>query len=309
MRKARIVQTMAVLGLASVAQGQRDDGVFPNDYPYRAAFISTVSAPTGHTELVVFPFRGTAVKIPIRSIAAPLCYGPRGTALYGQCTPFNEGPDEPIKFALCKVELNTNTTTPVPGSTGLYAYDLALSNAEDRVLVSGHRRPYGSDVRGLFELTLPDARIRSVLLLEDGDYRSGFHHISVSPDGRRAVGTRKGHLELIDVSRGTTEPLGSEFFLAAWSPDGRWLAALEMGEDGRTILMDPANLMRRRIIGHTELDWSPDSRYLLGIKGCSAYYGTLEAVDVETGKRIPIKSSECKVNQATTGWVRADIAP
>jgi hypothetical protein len=119
-------------------------------------------------------------------------------------------------------------------------------------------------------------------------------------------------VELIDIVRGTTKPLGDEFFLAAWSPDGRWLAALENGENGRTVLMDAATLSRQRVLEHSELDWSPDSRYLLGTKrhdGCGRYEGgTLEAIDVENGERTTIASSKCQVDQATTGWVRCDVS-
>ena len=75
--------------------------------------------------------------------------------------------------------------------------------------------------------------------------------------------------------------------------------------------MDAKNLARRRILGHSELNWSPDSLYLLGMKQydrCGPYYGTLEAINVQTGERTTIKSSECQVNQATTGWVSSDIS-
>lgn len=118
-------------------------------------------------------------------------------------------------------------------------------------------------------------------------------------------------MELIDIVHGTAEPLGENLFVAAWSPDGKWLAAVERGERGRTILMDAKNLSQRRILGNSELDWSPDSHYLLGMKQqdrCGPYSGTLEAIDIETGRRTTVESSRCQVNQATTGWVSGEIA-
>lgn len=138
-----------------------------------------------------------------------------------------------------------------------------------------------------------------------------WQHVSVSPDGLRAVATQYGRVELIDIARGTAEPLDARFFIAAWSPDGRWLAAVENGENGRTILMDAKDLTPRRVLGNSELDWSPDSRYLLGMKRynwCDPYSGTLEVIDIDTGKRITVRSSKCQVNQATIGWVSTAIA-
>jgi hypothetical protein len=72
--------------------------------------------------------------------------------------------------------------------------------------------------------------------------------------------------------------------------------------------MDTKDLSRQRILGHSELDWSPDSRYLLGVKICGPYSGTLEAIDIEGGHRTTIKSSKCQINQAATGWVSKEIA-
>lgn len=134
--------------------------------------------------------------------------------------------------------------------------------------------------------------------------------LSLSPDGERAVARHNDRVELIDIAGGTAEPLREDFFIAAWSPDGKWLAALERGEKGHTILLDAKTLTPVRVLGPSELDWSPDSQYLLGMKQhdwCGPYSGTLETINIETGERTTIKSSKCHVNQATTGWVRADI--
>jgi WD40 repeat protein len=294
-RRARILQTTAVLGLVSA--GQLKASALPREYPYRPAFISTISAPPGHTELVVFPLDGKAFKIPIRSVAS-VFFGPTGRALYGACTPYPAIGDARLKMATCKIDLKTGSTVPVVGSTGLHGYYAsAVSNNEDRMVFLG--------VGHLVELTLPDGKIRTVPLEGAAQYR--WTHVSLSPDGERAVAVRNGRLELIHLSHGITEPLGDEFFIAEWSPDGKWLAAVEKGDAGRTILMDATTLTRRRVLGPSELDWSPDSRYLLGFKSCDAYYGTLEAIDVGTGERTTIQSSKCQVNQATTGWVSSEI--
>ena len=260
----------------------------PRDYPYSPAFISTISAPEGHTELVVFPLRGKAFKIPIHSASGNFTYSPDGKSLYGQCNPFEDA----TKIALCKVDLQTARTTPVPDSWN--PLRSAVSNRPDRI------------VDRLYGLTFPDGKFTTILLQHPDKYR--WTYLSLSPDGERAVATHHGRVELIDIVRGTTELLDDRFFMASWSPDGKWLAAVENGEKGRTILMDAKDLATRRILGSSELDWSPDSRYLLGVTSCGPYYGTLQIITIETGERTTIKSSECQVNQATTGWVRSDLS-
>lgn len=286
MKKAQLLWVTAVLGLAVVAHGQKERGI-PTDYPYSPAFISTISAPPGHTELVVFPLSGKAFKIPVRS-ASSVVFSPDGKALYGACTPYPTEADEPIKIASCKIDLKTGTTTPVPGS--VHVFRAPVSNSKDR----------------MFGFSLPEGKPTTIFLRQQDNHP--WMYLSLSPDSERAVATHNGRVELIDIARGTTKPLGDEFFIAAWSPDGKWLAAVEQGEKGRTILMDARDLKRKRILGTSELDWSPDSQYLLGLKSCDEYYGTLEAINIETGERTTIKSSECQVNQATTGWVISDIA-
>jgi WD40 repeat protein len=294
MNKSCLAYVIGLLTFAIAALGEHKDSA-PLDYPYSAAFISTISAPAGHTELVVFPMRGKAFKIPIRSANATT-FSPDGRALYGMCTPYRdqEREREPVKIVLCKIDLYRGSTTPVPGIAGDHVPHLAnnvLSSAP--LLILG--------------LTLPDGNPTSISLPKDG---YPWTHLSLSPDGGRAIATHNGRVELIDILHNTTKPFDDRYFIAAWSPDGKWLAAVEEGEYGRTILFDATTLKQQRILGNSELDWSPDSRFLLGVKKrdrCGPYYGTLEAIDIVTGNRTTIESSKCQVNQATTGWVRSDI--
>jgi WD40 repeat protein len=295
-KKLRLPYIVAVLPLISAGHGQHHESAAPSAISDRAAFVSTISTSPGHLELVVFPLQGEAFKIPIRSVAVPLTFAPDGKALYGPCTPSGDlaSPDEPIKIAWCRIDLRTGGTTPVPGST--------------RELVPPRRDfiPSRGLVR-LFGLTQPDGKPREISLPADGH---PWLNLSLSPDNERAVATHNGRVELIDIVHSTVQPLPDELFMAAWSPDGRWLAAVEKGEYGRTILMDAESLARRKILGSSELAWSPDSHYLLGMKqhdGCGPHYRTLEAIDIETGVRATIESSKCQVNQATTGWVSSEV--
>jgi len=295
MRRHRLLSLLAAYGIAAAAHAQPKDLALPKEYPYRPALISTISAPWGHTELVVFPIIGKSFRISIRTGSQPLAFSPDGRALVGPCTPDPVRADEPIQIGLCRIDLVTGSTTPVDGSLHPVRDDVANFKKDffDRVL----------------GFTSRDGQPKTIVMQHPEKHP--WQYVSVAPDGLRAVATQYGHLELIDVARGTAEPLDARFFLAAWSPDGRWLAAVERGENGRTILMDAKDLTPRRVLGNSELDWSPDSRYLLGMKRhdwCGSYSGTLEAIDIETGKRKTIESSKCQVNQATTGWVSAEIS-
>lgn len=293
--KSRLSYIVATIILAAAIHGQHNESAVPNGPSDRAAFISTIGAGPGHLALVVFPLHGAAFKIPIRSIGVPLAFGPDGKALYGPCTPPSGdvvSPEEPIKIALCKTDLKTGLTTPVPGT------------AQDFV---PRREDAATGLVHLFGLTQPDGKPRAISLPADAH---PWMNLSLSPDNKRAVATHNGRAELIDIVRGTFQPLGDGLFMAAWSPDGKLLAAVQEGEHGRTILMDAKSLARRRILGPSELAWSPDSHYLLGMKQhdrCGPHYGTLQAIDIETGGRTTIESSACQVDQATTGWVSSEI--
>jgi WD40 repeat protein len=303
-KKTQLLFLLAAIGLVATGRGQRNQSAVPIDYPYSAALISTINP--GHNELVIFPLRGKALSIPIRSASGPFAYGRDGRALYGQCSPDPVRVGDPVKIALCKIDLKNTTTTTVRGSEGLYVASFTVSNREDRILAAGLRRRDG-DIRGLFEIAIPDGWLRPVFLQADKTPKSSWRYLSLSPDGKRAVGSHNGRVELIDIQRGLAEPLQGELFMAAWSPDGKWLAAVEKGENGSTILMDAKTLTRQRNLGPSELDWSPDSQYLLGFKPCGLYSGTLEAIDVQSGERTIIESSECQVDRATTGWVSNDV--
>lgn len=305
MSTARVSRIVAVLGTAIVTYGQprQSKGAEAwNDYPYSAAFLSSNGGFPPHMEVVVFPFIGKAFKIPIWPARA-LTFSPDGKALYGVCKPY---PDEPTTTSLCKIDLTTTGTTFVKGSIGLNASDLAVSDRGDHILVSDRR---GMEVV-LFELRFPGGGMRLLFSESDRSPRTFWAHLSLSQDGKRAVATHNGRVELIDVTSGAAKPLGDQFFIAAWSPDGKWLAALEKGEHGRTILFDATTMTRRRVLGNSEMDWSPDSRYLLGTKEhdrCGPYSSTLQTINIDTGERTTITSSECQVNKATTGWVSRDV--
>jgi WD40 repeat protein len=289
--KKRWLQLAAAFGFAITGYGQLRGRKLPSDYPYCPAVISTNDGP--HRELTVFPLRGKPFRIPLRSVSA-VTFSPDGRALYGSCTPDRdqEKDGDAIRIAVCKVDLYTGNTTPTPGTV----QDL-------------HGSLSSSHISRVFALTLPDGIPTVISLPADGQ---PWLYISLSPDGQRAVAVHNRRVQLVDIVRGTNKPLGDKWFIAAWSPDGKWLACVENGEQGRTVLMNAATLAIEHVLGNSELDWSPDSHYLLGIKrhdGCrSIEGGTFEAIDISNGSRTTIGSSGCQVDGANTGWVRCDIS-
>jgi eukaryotic-like serine/threonine-protein kinase len=111
------------------------------------------------------------------------------------------------------------------------------------------------------------ARVRKEIHVPAGTVRS----VTVSPDGRQVAATafdqqsNKPYLHVGDVASGK-QLFSSEGAALAYSPDGRWLAAL--AADGRTVLLLDARTCETiaRFRGHEKFvfkaAFSPDSRRL-----------------------------------------------
>ena len=109
--------------------------------------------------------------------------------------------------------------TPVPGSAGPNPiYSFALSQDQIKIVFSGKYRPADEMGCGLFELLLPDGKIRKVVDnpgCESTGFQSGWRSISLSPDGKKAVaigGGRQARLQLIDLADAATKELGEGFY-------------------------------------------------------------------------------------------------
>ena len=246
----------------------------------------------------------TSVELPIR--LELFSYARRGSAIYDlsimdRAPCFYRANLNPVRVESlgCKGDISS-------------AFDLTVSHGEDFMLVSGSVK--GETERcGVFELRLPALTVRQVLDAGDcGSYRfeTAWSSLSVSPDGGRAVAVRHDRLELVDLDRGATRPLVEGILKAAWSPDGQWIAALSTR--GKTYLIGTDNYSVKRTLAESEVQWSPDSRYLLRVRPClfpiaSNGVGTIEALGIATGERVKIASSKCGVGYLSTGWVSADV--
>jgi hypothetical protein len=306
MRRCPIIFVLAaaVTCVEVKAQPARPHGLLNDYYP---AYCHPIVYPAPSCSLVIFREGKlqTSVELPIQPDFFGYARG--GTVLYA--LPLMKKP-----VCLYRIELNpvgaTSLTCP-PGLVG--AVGLTVSATGDLLLVSGQFNEGGSTRCGVFEIRVPDGPTRQVLNAQDcGSYRkSPWISLSLSPDAAEAVAVRQDRLEMFRLANGTSEAVAEGIVKAAWSPDGRWIAALDV--HGRTELIDPSNFKKQRTLAGSEVQWSPDSRYLLRVKACffpiaSNGVGTVQALDVATGKSITIESSRCEVETNSTGWVNSKIA-
>ena len=280
---------------------QRNGKSNPGIGSYSPAFYSSGGAGLNEQKLQVFPMSGKDFNIPLPVSLGRFTYAPDGEALYAETA--SKKKDRFIKF-----EFNPLRGTPVKGAEGMTSvHSIAVSGRGDKLLFSGHYQPGEDQGCGIFELNLATHRVRKVIDNPDCDYRGAWLSLSLAPEGLRAVAVRKNRVELIDLTLGTLNVLGGGFMEATWSPDGRWIAALENGVRNQATLFDTDHFSVRRTLETSGVRWSPDSLHLLGLTGggCGtySYYGTLQVVNVASGQKTLIMSSKCKVNQATGGWV------
>jgi WD40 repeat protein len=162
---------------------------------------------------------------------------------------------------LSRIEFDPARVTPLPNSDGFRAINsFTLSLQQDMVVISGN---YGDSVCGIFELDPKSGEVRVIVKNSTCDYSQSWVRIDLSPDSKRLVAYRKPDLELIDMATGAIQSLGEKYVAGAWSPDGKWLAVLEGGGQNNTVLLAANSLARRRVLGTSNVQWSPDSRYLL----------------------------------------------
>jgi hypothetical protein len=278
-----------------------------------------LAAECGKDGLTVFPTDKNPTTIPLPTGLVCVEFGVDGRTIYatdalkpGGLLPSTPRPRLPDQ--LLKIQFNPTRVDRIPGwimLSGFGIYDYAISRSEDHIVISGRRR---DGTCGLFVLDLIGGNVRQVLENSGCDWRSAWHDLSVSPSGERAVSTHNGRLELIDLVHGTSRSLG-ELASAAWSPDGKWIAAIK--GRGKLVLIDSTSFSQRRLPGHCPFtpEWSPDSRYLLLWKYHLFRCGfsldvegpaTLLTLEIATGKKSTIRSTECRI-QGITGWVGDEI--
>ncbi len=302
MNKRRLSTILVLLGLADTASGQEKSV----PYPYLPAKCSSDT-------LTVFPQAGNPITIPLPSRLACTGFSPDGKSLYAREALNMSAPNELLTASVVRIQFNPIRASPLPGSRGFGAYtNYAISMAEDKIVMPEYDP--ARHTCGIREVSLHTGAIRHLLENAGCDERFTWHGLSLSSDGDNAIATRSGHLEIINLVHETAKPIG-DFESAAWSPDGRWIAAVR--GRGKLVLIDLTNLSHRQLNHFCPLtpQWSPDSRYLLlwtyhsfrcGFSLDVETPATLQMLDLATGKKSTIRSSQCRI-QGVTGWVTSEI--
>jgi WD40 repeat protein len=265
-------------------------------YRYSAAFVDV------RQQLNVFPFDGESYVVPLPIALINVTYSGDGSMLFGTGSPLGGS----HLRGLIKVEFNPTRAESQAGTSELGIFSAAFSAANNQIITSGK---YEGKC-GIFRVDPELGQVRMIISNSTCDYAESWVRISLSPDGKRAIAYRRPRLEIINLEEGTAQSFGDSI-AGAWSPDGKWLALLESKAPNHTRLLDAKTLGETRVLGSSNVQWSPDSRYILGerVGFCLAYWATFVAIDIQTGKERTIASSRCKVNLNTTGWVDNSIRP
>lgn len=277
--------------------------LFADSITFTAAYIHP--GDHGHV-LTLFPIAGKETTLP-----APPGLLNNGRAVFG--------PDGRTIYALgsegiVRIDLRPARQSIVHGTSGFTAiWHFTIS--QDRIFVSGILS--GAEC-GTYEIAPDDESPRRLLAGVFPECGGGGG--DVSPNGKRLMGHVGADLALIDLETNTPHIIRGLKELtredvtwkgqAAWSPDGKWIAACH---DGSVFLVDLKTSHPRKIGGASGLiGWSPDSAYLLVSKSqlsCLGflYFESLAVIDLRTGKESVIKSSHCKVGGSWVGWIDPEV--
>jgi hypothetical protein len=300
-RRLALVVVMAVVAATSCAGQTVKVGVGPF-YP---AYLAQGTPPT----LLLFPPHGPELKVDLptglNANFRVIGSSPDGKAIYFQKAFSPEA-------GITRVEFNPARSIIVPGSVGIGTISSFIESAQTgRIFVSA-RTPDGMLQCGDFEIDPNEGVFRELQVGASPDCGG-----SVSPDGKRDLRIKRelhapsGQLILRELATGTEKVVGKGYSTAAWSPDGRQIAAIL--ESKSIVLMDTNSPSKKRKLGSGDgpLIWSPDSKWLALPKSefsclLTLYFESLQVLDVETGKRRKVPSSHCELINYGVAWVASD---
>lgn len=269
--------------------------------------------------LTIFPPDGKEFSIALPITPRYVTFGASGESLYASGFKRLDEKTFTTTQAIFRIELNPVRVTTLPGSDAFYLSGrFAVSRREDMILFGGVRTDVQSKTCGVYELDMANGKLLPIL--ESADCRAGspWHVLDLAPNEAEALISSGRQVSLLDLGSSKITPLGRSVWRASYSPDGKWIAALELGGPkipSKTTLIDRNALSLRRDLGglnDDEVVWSPDSRLLLHADyrpACSSQNPiALETLDVETGKRSVLKNSVCKAGASRDlGWVSAKV--
>ena len=275
---------------------------------------STVAGTRAKGILLLFPSAGpdTSVVLPVGLLTnfLILCFSADGQAIYGQTNNPARSTGE-----ILRIDLKSMRQSAVPGSAGFKTiWHMTVSLPPTRIFVSGCAHTSRIEC-GAFEI---DPQSGTQKRLISGDLGPVQNLGPVCPDGRMIAVPIGKKLCLLNLETGLTRSkntvasgmlsaAGTWISQCAWSPDSRWLVAVG---DRRIALIDASEPVPPRYLGpgYWRIEWSPDSKYLLvrrpQLSCAPTLYGqSLEIIDRDTGKRVPVKGSHCRISGGAFGWV------
>jgi hypothetical protein len=269
--------------------------------------------------IAVFPPSGKDFEIALPLTPQWFAYGPSGlstyaTALIDTGTRLFTDPRGILKIGLDPVRVSA-----IQGLDAFYSIGpFVVSQGEDLVFFRGAKGNYPAGSCGLYEIRPPAGDVRAVLETSDCRAGSPWRLLSLSPEKTEALISVNRSLALLDLALGSITKIEGQLSGASFSPDGKWIAALQLGDPkapSRTVLIDRANLASRRDLGgvnDSEVVWSPDSRFLLHAvprPACPSQNPlALETLEIQTGSRSLIKDSICNSGSSRRiGWIRSDV--
>jgi hypothetical protein len=268
--------------------------------------------------ITVFPPAGKEFEIPLPLMPRWFAYGPSGRSVYA--TALREtGPSSfVVESPIAKVELAPVHASILQGLGAFYSIDrFAVSRGEDLVVFGGSKG-YPAGPCGVYEVDLPAGDTRAAIETSDCRAGSPWRVLSLSPEKTEALISANRGLALLDLAKGSITRIEGQLSGGSFSPDGRWIAALQLGDPkapSKTVLIDRTNPASRLDLGgvnDAEVVWSPDSRFLLHAvyrPACPSQNPlALETLDIQTGSRSLIKDSICNSGSSREiGWVRSDL--
>jgi hypothetical protein len=283
------------------------------DLLYQAAVLDAGTGPADKKVIRLFPVKGgKEADIELPGPIRVLAVAPGGRVLYASPS---LGPNvlQPPAPGLFAVDLRAVGKTLLQGSSEfVFPTSMAVSSDEKKLLVSGAAMVDGKASCGVYEFVPATGGVRKIVSAVSCQREEAWSSLSFSNDGSHATAIHWKRLEVIDLSSGEMATVGDAFYGAAWSPDGKWIAAREYSGQLRTVILDARTFTRVRTLEDAEMLWSPDSRYLLSVRqlrSCVLEFYTLVRIDIQSGRSNPIDSSRCKAAGGQAAWVSAALKP